>query len=97
MSWTSEKWRWARRWRSPADALEGQTFTGVVDTISISGTTVGGATSYPVTIILEDYGDLRPGMNVSARIIGEEIPDACAFLWMRWGVGMWSPCPAPAP
>ena len=59
-----------------ADALEGQTFTGVVDTISISGTTVGGATSYPVTIILEDYGDLRPGMNVSARIIGEEIPDA---------------------
>ena len=59
-----------------ADALEGQTFTGVVDTISISGTTVGGATSYPVTIILEDYGDLRPGMNVSAKIIGEEIPDA---------------------
>ena len=59
-----------------ADALEGQTFTGVVDTISISGTTVGGATSYPVTIILEDYGDLRPGMNVSATIIGEEIPDA---------------------
>lgn len=59
-----------------ADALEGQTFTGVVDTISISGTTVSGATSYPVTIILEDYGDLRPGMNVSAKIIGEEIPDA---------------------
>lgn len=59
-----------------ADALEGQTFTGVVDTISISGNTVNGATSYPVTIILEDYGDLRPGMNVSAKIIGDEIPNA---------------------
>ena len=59
-----------------ADALEGQTFTGVVDTISIRGNTVNGDTSYPVTIILEDYGDLRPGMNVSATIIGEEIPDA---------------------
>lgn len=59
-----------------ADALEGQTFTGVVDTISISGNTVNGATSYPVSIILEDYGDLRPGMNVSAKIIGDEIPNA---------------------
>lgn len=59
-----------------ADALEGQTFTGVVDTVSINGTTVSGATTYPVTIVLEDYGDLRPGMNVSARIIGDEIPDA---------------------
>lgn len=59
-----------------ADALEGQTFTGVVDTISISGHTLNGATSYPVTIILEDYGDLRPGMNVSAKIIGDQIPDA---------------------
>lgn len=59
-----------------ADALEGQQFTGVVDRISINGTTASGATSYPVTIIIRDYGDLKPGMNVSAKIIGEEIPDA---------------------
>ena len=59
-----------------ADALEGQTFEGVVDRISISGTTANGFTSYPVTIVIEDYGDLKPGMNVSASIIGEEIPDA---------------------
>ena len=62
--------------RITADALEGQTFSGVVDKVSISGTTANGATSYPVTIIIEDYGELRPGMNVSAQIIGEEIPNA---------------------
>lgn len=56
-----------------ADALMGQTFTGVVDKISINGTTASGATSYPVTIIIKDYGDLKPGMNVSAKIIGEKI------------------------
>ena len=59
-----------------ADALEGQTFEGVVDKASINGTTTNGSTNYPVTIIIEDYGDLKPGMNVSAEIIGEEIPNA---------------------
>ena len=59
-----------------ADALEGQTFEGVVDKVSINGTTTNGFTNYPVTIIIEDYGDLKPGMNVSAEIIGEEIPNA---------------------
>ena len=59
-----------------ADALEGQTFEGVVDKVRINGTTTNGFTNYPVTIIIEDYGDLKPGMNVSAEIIGEEIPNA---------------------
>lgn len=59
-----------------ANALEGQTFEGVVDKVSINGTTTNGFTNYPVTIIIEDYGDLKPGMNVSAEIIGEEIPNA---------------------
>lgn len=59
-----------------ADALEGQTFSGVVDKVSISGTTSGGATSYPVTIIIEKYGDLKPGMNVSATIKGDQVPNA---------------------
>lgn len=36
-----------------ADAVEGQTFTGVVDNVSINGTTAGGATSYPVTILIK--------------------------------------------
>ena len=59
-----------------ADALEGQTFSGVVDKVSINGTTAGGATSYPVTIIIENYGDLKPGMNVSATIKGDQVPNA---------------------
>ena len=62
--------------RITADALEGQTFSGVVDKVSINGTTANGATTYPVTITIADYGDLKPGMNVSAEIIGEEIPNA---------------------
>ena len=59
-----------------ADALEGQTFSGVVDTVSINGTTANGATSYPVTIRIDDYGELKPGMNVSATIQGDQVPNA---------------------
>ncbi len=59
-----------------ADALEGQTFTGVVDKVSINGTTSGGATNYPVTVVIRNYGELKPGMNVSATIRGDEVKDA---------------------
>ena len=59
-----------------ADALPGETFLGVVDKVAIRGNTIGGATSYPVTVILEEYGNLRPGMNVSAKIIGERVNNA---------------------
>ncbi|MPN37041.1 hypothetical protein SDC9_184557 [bioreactor metagenome] len=54
-----------------ADALEGQTFTGRVDKININGNTVSGVTTYPVTVVVDDPGDLLPGMNVSADIIVE--------------------------
>lgn len=59
-----------------ASALPGQTFTGTVDRVSVNGTTTNGFTSYPVTIILREYGDLRPGMNVSANIRGETAANA---------------------
>ncbi len=58
-----------------AAALEGQTFTGRVDKISINGNTAGGATNYPVTIVIEDPRDLLPGMNVSAKIVTERAKD----------------------
>ena len=48
----------------------------MVDNVSINGTTAGGATSYPVTILIKDYGDLKPGMNVSATIEGDRVPNA---------------------
>ena len=61
--------------RITSNAREGEEYIGVVDKISINGTTTNGATNYPVTIVIKDYGDLLPGMNVSAQIIGEEVPN----------------------
>lgn len=54
-----------------AAALPGQTFRGVVDRVSINGTTTNGFTTYPATILVEEYGELKPGMNVSATIHGD--------------------------
>lgn len=59
-----------------AEALPGQTFTGVVEKVSVNGTTTDGFTTYPVTILLAEYGDLNPGMNVSADIIVERAENA---------------------
>ena len=59
-----------------ADAIPGEVFTGTVDRISINGTTTNGFTTYPATILLEEYGGLNPGMNVSADIIVERTEGA---------------------
>lgn len=59
-----------------ADALIGQSFSGTVDKVSINGTTANGVTTYPVTITIREYGSLLPGMNVSAKILGETVKDA---------------------
>lgn len=58
------------------NALMGQTFTGTVEKVSVNGTTTGGFTTYPVTISIQDYGQLRPGMNVSAAILCQTEQDA---------------------
>lgn len=54
-----------------ADAVEGVTYSGIVDTVNINGTTVSGQTNYPVTVVISNPQDLKPGMNVSADIIVE--------------------------
>ncbi len=59
-----------------ADALEGQSFTGRVSKVNINGTTAGGVTSYPVTVIIDEPGDLLPGMNISADILVEQVENA---------------------
>ena len=51
-----------------ADAISDRTFTGVVASVSAAGTTTGGTTTYPVTIRIDDTGDLLPGMNATAEI-----------------------------
>ena len=60
-----------------ADSVDG-TFDGVVTRVSMVGTTTGGTTTYPVTVQVDEYGDLRPGMNVNAQIVVEQASDAIA-------------------
>lgn len=62
-----------------ADAIPGEVFQGKVDRVSINGTTTNGFTTYPATILLEDYGGLNPGMNVSADIIVERVENALSI------------------
>ena len=52
-----------------ADAVEGKVYQGEVTAISVQGTTAGGATSYPVTIRIDETEGLLPGMNVDAQIV----------------------------
>ena len=57
-----------------ADALDGESFTGVVDKVNINGTTQNGVTTYPVTVVVDGSPEqLKPGMNISAKIIVEEV------------------------
>lgn len=58
-----------------ADALENQRYEGYIDNVSIVGTTSNGVTTYPITVIIEEYGDLIPGMNVDATITVSEAKD----------------------
>lgn len=52
-----------------ADALDSKEYTGYVQDVSIHGTATSGVTSYPVTVVIEDFdSDLLPGMNIDAEI-----------------------------
>ena len=61
-----------------ADAVEGQTYTGVVTEVSVAGTTSGGITTYPVTVRIDETDGLLPGMNVDAEIVLSSADDALA-------------------
>lgn len=52
-----------------ADAVADKTFTGIVEKVSLDGTSANGVTNYPVTVAIADYGELLPGMNIDAEII----------------------------
>ena len=62
-----------------ADAISDRTFTGVVTSVSSAGTTTGGTTTYPVTIRIDDTGDLLPGMNATAEIEVSSAENALAI------------------
>ncbi|HWP79464.1 MAG TPA: HlyD family efflux transporter periplasmic adaptor subunit [Candidatus Acidoferrum sp.] len=59
-----------------ADAAEGAEYEGLITAISIVGTTSSSVTTYPVTVVIEDYEGLLPGMNVTADIVSAEVKDA---------------------
>lgn len=59
-----------------ADALEGQSFTGEVTKISLESSYSNGVTTYPVTVTMDEVGNLLPGMNVDGVITLEEATDA---------------------
>lgn len=61
-----------------AEAVEGQMYRGVVTKININGTTMGGVTSYPVTIRIDDTDGLLPGMNVDVEIEVQSKSDVVA-------------------
>ncbi len=51
-----------------AEAVEGQSYRGVVTKVNINGTTMGGVTSYSVTVRIDETDGLLPGMNVDVEI-----------------------------
>lgn len=56
-----------------ADAIDGVEFTGTVVNVSLASTTSGGVTQYPVTVRIDETGDLLPGMNVTGEIVIEGV------------------------
>ena len=58
-----------------ADALTGQEFVGYVSNISIKGSSSNGVTTYPITVTLEDFGALLPGMNINAEVVLQQAED----------------------
>ena len=58
-----------------ADALTNQTFKGKITNINIIGSSSSGVTTYPVTVEIDEYEGLLPGMNVSAEIISNQVTD----------------------
>ena len=58
-----------------ADAFEGQTFSGTVTNVSLESTYSNGVSTYPVTVTMDEEGNLLPGMNVDGVITLEEAND----------------------
>ena len=51
-----------------ADAVEDTVYSGTVTKVSVAGTSSGSATTYPVTIRIDETDGLLPGMSVDATI-----------------------------
>ena len=63
-----------------ADAVEGTTYNGVVENVSVNGTIgTNGVTTYPVKVRIQDFDEnLLPGMNIEATISVNSASDVLA-------------------
>lgn len=57
------------------DAIDGETFSGTVTSVSSIGTSSGGSTQYTVSISFEATEEMKLGMNATATITTEEAAD----------------------
>lgn len=64
-----------------ADAVEGKTYTGIVENVSVNGTVgTNGVTTYPAKVRIQDADDkLLPGMNIDAVITVEKAENVIAI------------------
>ena len=62
-----------------ADAVPGETYKGVISSILVAGTTANGSTSYPVTVRIDNMGELLPGMNATAKITTTSVKNVLAL------------------
>ena len=62
-----------------ADAIQDKKFEGVVTNVSSAGTTTAGTTTYPVTIRIDNFGELLPGMNATAEIVVASVENALSI------------------
>ncbi len=62
-----------------ADAVPGETYKGTISSILVAGTTANGSTSYPVTVRIDDMGELLPGMNATAKITTASVKNVLAL------------------
>lgn len=51
------------------DAVEGKTFKGSITEMSMEGTATNGVTTYQATVTIDEPGELKPSMNVDAKVI----------------------------
>lgn len=62
-----------------ADALENTTMSGKVVNVSLVSTSSQGVTQYPVTVRMDEVGNLLPGMNVTGKIILDKVEGVIAI------------------
>ena len=62
-----------------ADAVEDTTYEGIVTKVSVAGTSSGSATTYPVTIRIDETEGLLPGMSVDATITLDSAEDVLSI------------------